>query len=79
MGSPSRNEGGHPALARSAKGRQHRLMADTAPDRPWPNETFPVFLVPGDAWESDSPVECVCGDASDALCVDHAELILELI
>ena len=54
-------------------------MADTAPDRPWPTETFPVFLVPGDAWESDSPVECVCGDASDALCADHAELILELI
>lgn len=55
-------------------------MADTAPDRSWPTETFPVvFLVPADAWEPDPPVECVCGDASDALCVDHAELILELI
>lgn len=54
-------------------------MPHTVPNRPWLTETIPVFLVPDDALESDSPVDCVCGDASDALCVDHAELILELI
>lgn len=58
---------------------KHGGMPDTAQDRPWLTETIPVFLVPDDAWEPDPPVECSCGDTPDALCAEHAELILELI
>jgi len=54
-------------------------MLDTVPNRPWLTETMPVFLVPDHAWEPDPPVECACGDDSDAMCDEHAELILELI
>ena len=54
-------------------------MPDTVRNRPWLTETIPVFLVPDHAWEPDPPVECVCGDASDVMCAEHAELILELI
>lgn len=58
---------------------EHAGMRDTMTNRPWLNETIPAFLVPDHAWEPDPPVECVCGDASDAMCAEHAELILELI
>ena len=54
-------------------------MPDTVPNRPWLAETIPVFLVPDYAWEPDPSVECLCGDDSDAMCAEHAELILELI
>jgi hypothetical protein len=54
-------------------------MLDTVRNRPWLTETIPVFLIPGHAREPDPPVECVCGDDSDAMCDGHAELILELI
>jgi hypothetical protein len=54
-------------------------MPDTASHRPWLTETIPVLLVPDAAWEPDPPAECACGDPSDALCDEHAELILELI
>jgi hypothetical protein len=54
-------------------------MPDTLRNRPWLTETIPVFLVPDLAWEPDPPVECVCGGDSDAMCDEHAELILELI
>lgn len=54
-------------------------MPHTVPNRPWLTETIPVFLVPDIAWDADPPVECVCGGDSDAMCDEHAELILELI
>lgn len=79
MPSPSRTEGAiRPSPDADAVG-EDRGMPDTLPNRPWLTETIPVFLVPDLAWEPDPPVECACGDASDAMCAGHAELILELI
>ena len=57
---------------------EHGRMPDTVPNRPWLTERIPVFPVPDHAWEHDPPAECACGDDSDAMCGEHAELILEL-
>jgi hypothetical protein len=70
---------GHPALAGHGAYGQHGGMLDTVPNRPWLTETIPLFPVPDEAWKPDPPIECACADASDAMCDEHAELILELI